>query len=128
MHILDYLEQRPESPETELMWYLHNFFTTYPGIQATIHFNTPFYTANRWLIYNSLQKKGGIEVCFVMANRFENALELLDFKKRKQVAGIYYQTVADIDELQLDRLVQEALRVDGLLIPAAKKRKTSRNK
>lgn len=112
MHILDYLETRPDSDETALMWYFHNLLTTYPELTPVIHFNTPFYTANRWLCYVSLQKKGGIELCFVHANKFENHLEYLDFKKRKQVAGITYKNTGEINEEIIDILMQEALTVD----------------
>lgn len=103
----------PESEESELIWYLHNFISTYPNIKPVIHFNTPFYTSNRWLIYLSLQKKGGIEVCFVQARYFSNHLELLDFKKRKQVAGITFKSITEINLMVLDDLISEALRVDN---------------
>lgn len=76
-------------------------------------FNTPFYTRRKWLIYLSRMKKGGYEVCFVHANRFTKHIELLDFKKRKQVAGITYQNVSDINEEVLDMLISEAVGVDN---------------
>lgn len=78
-------------------------------------FNTPFYTANKWMCYLSIQKKGGVELCFVHAKWFNAYLELLDFKKRKQVAGIFYSRVEDIDEVIIDQMVVEAIRVDNEL-------------
>lgn len=73
------------------------------------------------MCYLSLQKKGGVEVCFVHAKWFNAHLEHLDFKKRKQVAGIFYKTVDDIEVVVLDELLTEALRVDDML--SVKKRK-----
>lgn len=121
MHILDYLEQMPDTNEARLFHYLHNLISTYPGISSKVMFNTPFYTANKWMCYLSLQKKGGVELCFVHAKWFNNHLEHLDFKKRKQVAGIFYKTVDEIDADVLDKLMVEALRVDGILL--AKRRR-----
>lgn len=120
MHLLDYLEKMPDTNEARLFHYLHNLISTYPGITGKVMFNTPFYTAKKWMCYLSLQKKGGVEVCFVHAKWFNAHLEHLDFKKRKQVAGIFYQTVEDIDEVVLDKLLVEALSVDEKM--AVKKR------
>ena len=120
MHVLDYLEKLPETEEGKIFHYLHNLISTYPGMKSKVMFNTPFYTRNRWLCYLSSQKKGGIELCFVYANRFQQHFELLDFKKRKQVAGITYHNLKDIKEKVLDMLMKEALEVDERIKPKKK--------
>ncbi len=122
MHILDYLERIPETEEGKIFHYLHNILSTYPNIVPKVHFNTPFYTRHRWLAYLSTQKSGGVELCFVHAHLFSNHLEWLDFKKRKQVAGITYLKVEDINEEIVDQLMQEALMVDDRIKPKSKKR------
>ncbi len=123
MHILEYLEKIPETEEGKIFQYLHNILSTYPDIVPKVHFNTPFYTRNRWMAYLSTQKNGGVELCFVHANRFTQHLEHLDFKKRKQVAGIYYQTEKDIEIDVVDKLMQEALKVDDSIKPKGKKKR-----
>lgn len=122
MHILDYLEKLPDTPQAGLMKYLHHFIASYPDVKSKVMFSTPFYTRHRWMIYSSKQKDGSIELCFVNAISFQHHLELLDFKKRKQVAGINYRTVSDVDEEVLDLLIQEALATDDRLKPKSKKK------
>lgn len=121
MHILDYLEKIPETEEGKIVHYLHNLISSYPGIITKVHFNSPFYTKNRWVCYLGIKKTGGVELGFVMANQFSKHLVppwmTLDFKKRKQVAGITYYKVEDIDVEIIDLLMQEALLVDDRMKP-----------
>ena len=120
MHVLDYLEKLPETEEGKIFHYLHNLISTYPGMKSKVMFNTPFYTRNRWLCYLSAEKKGGVELGFVYANQFKKHIELLDFKKRKQVASITYYYVKDINAELLDLLMNEALEVDERIKPKKK--------
>jgi alkyl hydroperoxide reductase subunit AhpC len=87
-------------------------------------FSTPFYTGNKWMIYLSKQKNEGLELCFVQAKHFVQHKEWLDFKKRKQVAGITFHYIGDINEEVVDLLITEALRVDKLLPQAKTTQKT----
>lgn len=112
MHILDYIEELPDTPQSELMKYLHHFLSSYQELNVKVMFTTPFYTRNKWMIYLSKQKDGSIEVCFVQAIQFKKYQELLDFKKRKQVGGITYSSIQDISEDVLDLLISEALVTD----------------
>lgn len=123
MHILDYLEKLPDTEDGKIFSQLHSLLSTYPGVVSKIHFNTPFYTRFRWMVYVSSQIKGGVELCFVHASKFENHKESLDFKKRKQVGGIFYATADDIDAELIDLLMQEALRVDEKIKPKKVKNK-----
>lgn len=123
MHILDYIENLPNDPQSELMKYLHHFLSSYPELNVKVMFSTPFYTRNKWMIYLNKLKDGKLEVCFVQAVQFKNHLELLDFKKRKQVGGITYSRVEDIDEEVLDLLVSEAISTDERIKSPLKKTK-----
>jgi hypothetical protein len=124
MHILDYLDELPITPQAEMLRYLHHFISSYPGIQSKVMFSTPFYTGNKWMIYLSKQKNEGLELCFVQAKHFVQHKEWLDFKKRKQVAGITFHYIGDINEEVVDLLITEALRVDKLLPQAKTTQKT----
>lgn len=112
MNIIDFFEEQPENKQTELLFALHQFISTYPGVNAVIHFTTPFYTRKRWMIYLSKRKDGSVEVCFVQARWFIHQKEALDFKKRKQVAGITFHFADQINYNLLHELITEALRVD----------------
>lgn len=122
MHVLDYLEKLPETKEGKIFRYLHNLISTYPDMKSKIMFNSPFYIRNRWVCYLSAKKKGGVELCFVYANMFQQHFELLEFKKRKQVAGITYYKVEDINVEVLDMLILEALAVDERIKPKKKRK------
>jgi len=121
MHILDYIENLPNNSQSDTIKYLHQFIASYPDIKSKIMFTTPFYTRNKWLMYSNKLKNGTVELCFVNAKLFTNHLEYLDFKKRKQVAGITYKQVTDIDENVVDLLINEAIRVDNLFKSTFKK-------
>jgi hypothetical protein len=122
MHALDYLDQLPNSPEGKIFRFLHHLLSTYPEINTRIHFNTPFYTRHRWMVYVSGLKKGGVEICFVQASLYSKHQELLDFKKRKQVGGITYFKVEEIDVKVIDLLMTEAIETDEKTKPKSKKK------
>ncbi len=52
-------------------------------------------------------------MCFVRARALSNTQGLLDFKDRSEVAGVFFETVKDIQMELLTELVIEALLVDA---------------
>lgn len=121
MHILDYIEGLPDNPQGALMKYLHHFLSSYPELNTKVMFSTPFYTRNRWMIYLNKLKDGSLEVCFVQANQFSKHKELLDFKKRKQVAGITYCNKEEVNADVLNQLIMEAFDTDDRLKRTSKR-------
>lgn len=111
-----------EGAQREIMLYLHQMITSFPGVIAKIRYQIPFYDYQSWMCYLNPQKKGGVELAFTRANELSNANGLLSFKGRKQVAGITYSTVSEIDEATLRVVLQEAMLLNEA-IPYASKRK-----
>lgn len=104
---------------------LHDLMMTHPEVTHKIRYKIPFYFRKSWICYINPIKKDGIELCFLRANELSNASGLLDFKKRKQVAGV---SIFDHKEIPLESIVeviQEALLLDEEIkyVPPAKKKR-----
>jgi len=67
---------------------LHDLMMTFPEVTTKIRYKIPFYYRKSWICYINPIKKDGIEFCFLRANELSNESGLLDFKKRKQIAGV----------------------------------------
>jgi hypothetical protein len=108
---LDYIDRRG-GEEARIMRVLHELMTSFPAVSSKIRYTVPFYGQHSWICYLSPQKKGGVEMCFVRARALSNARDLLDFKDRSEVAGVFFETVRDIPMELVTELVMEALLVD----------------
>ena len=114
MTVIDFL-YRQEGHQRQLFLQLHSFIMGYGhGIQSSIKYKIPFYSLTKSMCYISPQKKGGVEVVFWNAVKMTKSLPLLDKKKRKWFAGISYNHIDEVDFEVLDKIIQEAVSVDGL--------------
>jgi len=106
-----------EEPLRSILDYLHHLVLHLaPDIEHTIKWKVPYYSVFNAILYiNPIKKKsGGVEICFARAKRFENGIELLDFKNRKAVGGYTVQSLECVNEEALTLLILEAIRVDEL--------------
>jgi len=110
------------SNQQAIFQFLHDILITYPMIETKIRYKVPFYFCKSWVCYINPIKGNGVELAFLRANEFSYTIPFLDFKDRKQVAGITYHTLSDINEEVLHQVLEEALMIDDL-IPYASKRK-----
>ncbi|MEO9805511.1 MAG: DUF1801 domain-containing protein [Reichenbachiella sp.] len=120
--ILDYISGL-ESPQKEIMTILDQMFHANDRMSSKIRFKVPFYYQKSWVCYLNPIKKGGVELCFIRANELSNENQLLDFKDRKQVAGISYFSIEEIDQRALNQVIQEALILDETVKYASKRKK-----
>ena len=67
-----------------------------------------------------------MELAFVRANELSNEQGLLDFKGRKQVAGVEFGSVKEIPSEVLWEVVQEAILLDETTPYASKRKKSGR--
>lgn len=102
---------------------LHGFLTTFPEMQCKLRYKIPFYDRKSWICYISPLKKGGIELCFTRASELSNEQGLLEFKDRKQVAGITIAPGEHIPKDSLRELINEALILDEEVPYSARKKK-----
>ncbi len=113
-----------EQSETQvaIIEYLNDFLLSYPEVQRKIRFKIPFYFRKSWITYINPVKPKAIELAFLRANEIPEIQPYLDFKKRKQVAGLTIASVDDIDEEIIHLLFSCAYEHDDL-VPYRSKRK-----
>lgn len=122
MSCLEYIEARA-GKQQRILLVLHEIITSLPQVTDKIRYKIPFYDRKSWVCYLNPLKEGGVELCFLHGNELSNEQGLLDFKGRKQVAGISYFAVSDIREEPLLEILQEALLLDEEHSSVAKKKK-----
>ncbi len=112
-----------ESPQREIAQYLNDLIQGFPEISGKIRYKIPFYYRKSWICYLNPVKGSGIELAFTRANELSNAQGLLNFKNRKQVAGITIYQLDDIDENVILEVLQEAIILDETIKYASKRSK-----
>jgi len=108
--------------QREIMLYFHDLLAHQLELEAKIRYKIPFYYHKSWICYLNPIKNGGVELAFLRAYELSNHQGLLDFKGRKQVAGISFSNVDEIPRDHIYEIIQEALLLDES-IPYTSKRK-----
>lgn len=106
-----------KEPTKSILDYLHHLMLHLaPDIEHTLKWKVPYYSSHKAILYiNPIKKKkGGVEICFARARKFEKGQELLDFKDRKTVGGYTVLSLEEINEDAINMLILEAVRVDEL--------------
>lgn len=114
-----------EGNQKALLQYFHRLMMDQPGVVSKIRYQIPFYYRKSWICYLNPVKKGGIELAFLRGNELSNEQGLLDFRGRKQVAGIVFNQLAGIPEEAVMEMIQEALLLDEEIAYASKRKKKS---
>lgn len=116
-----------EGSQREIFSYLDHLIMSHPGVTSGIRYRVPFYFRKTWFCYlNPLKgKKKGLEMSFIRGNELPNSSGLLQFKGRKQVAGIEITDLRQYSEETLRELIMEALILDEEKKYASKRTKNS---
>lgn len=101
-----------EAEQLQITMYLHELMLQEFGMTCKLRFGIPFYDINRWIVYVKPLKMAGVELCFLHGKWMKDELDLLDTKGRKQVKGVTYLKLTDIDEHTLIATLQEAVKLD----------------
>lgn len=97
----------------EILYFLHDLILShFPEMEAKIRYRIPFYFRKSWICYLNPVKPAGVELVFTRANELSNAQGLLDFKDRKQVAGITFTAIPDTIIESLLEVLAEAVLLD----------------
>jgi len=108
----DFIESCENAAQRAVLEHLHELLLSVPGIRATLRYRIPFYDCHSWICYLNPDKTGGVELAFTRANELSNEQGLLDFRGRKQVAGVVFHLVRDIPDEVVVEIVSEALLLD----------------
>lgn len=111
MTVEDYISNF-EDQQLKILIFLHELLKSYPEVDDKLRFKVPFYFRKSWICYLNPVKNNGIELAFLRANELSNDQGLLDFKKRKQVAGLTFYQTKDIPVDLVHEIFQEALILD----------------
>ena len=91
---------------------LHEFLLIIPDISTKLRYKIPFYYRKSWICYINPLKNHGIELAFTRANELSNTSGILDFKDRKQVAGISLFDPKQIPFQAINEILDEAILLD----------------
>lgn len=105
-----------------LVKYFHDLLELEYGLRAKIRYGIPFYDGKSWICYLNPLQEPAIEVAFTRGNELINHHDILDFKGRKQVAGLEINKL-DLSVIEIvEMLIQDAIALD-LEKPYLSKRK-----
>ncbi len=111
MRAIDFiLSQRDK--QQEIMLILHEFLLEHEQFTAKISYGIPFYYRKRWVCYLNPTKDQGVELAFTRANELSDEGGLLDFRGRKQVAGLVLYESDEIPLTAIQSLLEEAIELD----------------
>ncbi|MEO1261808.1 MAG: DUF1801 domain-containing protein [Bacteroidota bacterium] len=119
--VLSYIYNLAE-PQKSIMEHLHNLISISPEVTYKIRYRIPFYYRKSWICYLNPVKNNGVELAFVRANELSNENGLLDFKDRKQVAGVIYYNIKEIQTEPLVEVLEEAFLLDENVKYASKRK------
>lgn len=101
-----------EGEQQKLLQYFYDFLSSFPEIRVVMKWNIPVYIRKKQICYVNPLKNGGVELCFNRGHFISDENNLLQKKGRKQIEGITFQKIAEIDEEILYEIVQEAILLD----------------
>lgn len=101
-----------ESEQRAFFEYLDELISGFPEMESKIRYKIPFYYRKSWICYTNPLKSGGVELCFLRANELGNASGILNFKDRKQVAGIEITDMKTIPDASIREILMEAIMLD----------------
>lgn len=101
-----------ESDQLDLCSYLHDVMLHKYNMSCKLRYGIPFYDLNKWLVYIKPLKQGGVELCFLHGRWMKDEQGLLKSNGRKQIKGVVYAALTDIDEEALFAAIDEAVVLD----------------
>ncbi|MGB1247892.1 MAG: DUF1801 domain-containing protein [Chitinophagales bacterium] len=109
--------------QQKMVRFFDEWFVDDLKLTSKIRYKIPFYYLNSWICYINPVKENKIELAFLRGNELSNHQKILDFRDRKQVAGIVYENVKEIDKKIINEVIQEAIWLDQTKKYASKRKK-----
>ena len=115
-----YIDQLPAN-QKPIMLFLDELLRDFPGVTSKLRYKIPFYYKRSWICYLNPITQNGVELAFIRGNELSNEQGVLDFKQRKQVAGIALYQLDDLPLTSINEVINEALLLDEM-VPYSSKR------
>jgi len=114
--VSDYIFQQ-QGNQKEILLYFHDWFTNELKLTSKIRCKIPFYDKRSWICYLNPTTGRKVELAFIRGNELSNEHGILNFKDRKQIAGIEFENLENIPFQAINEIIQEAILLDekGLL-------------
>lgn len=100
-----------EGERLKILQYLNDVLVNEYGLFSKVKYKAPFYYGKSWICYLSI-KKDAVELAFTRGNELSNTQGILEHHDRKQVAGITYGSLNEVDKYVLDEILLEAITLD----------------
>jgi len=112
-----------ENDQRAILLLLHDLLVNQLNLDDKIRFKIPFYYGKTWICYLNPIKTHAVELAFIRGNELSNAQGILNSKGRKQVYGISFEKVKDIDLPCLEEVLHEAMLLDETTPYKSKRKK-----
>lgn len=112
--IMAFVEEQ-NTPQRDILLFLHTYLTAQPDIQPKIRYKIPFYFRKSWVCYLNNVKNNGVELAFIRGRELADEGGILSANGRKMVKGITFHSVRDISIEKIDLILQEALLLDDTM-------------
>lgn len=104
--------RRYDGDQRAVLDYFHRYLTEELELTDKVRWNIPFYYHYSWICYLNPTKDDRVELAFLRGRELSSEQGLLNFRERKQIAGVIFGSVGDIPEEAVRQVIQEALIVD----------------
>jgi hypothetical protein len=101
-----------EDDQRKVLFYFHELLTNEFNLQVKIRYKIPFYYGKTWICYLNPLKSGKVELVFIRGNELSDDQNILDYKDRKQVRGVAFGNLAEIQKSLIEEVIQEAILLD----------------
>jgi hypothetical protein len=98
--------------QQSIMHAIDNEIIALPGMVMKERYKLPFYYGRSWICYLNPVKNDAVELAFTRGNELSNAHRILDFRDRKQIAGIVCTELAALPWPAIRDTLFEAIALD----------------
>ena len=109
--VLDFIFQQEEK-QKEILLYFHDLFIHELNLASKIRYKIPFYDGTSWICYLNPKKSGSVELAFIRGRELSDQHQLLDSKKRKQIAGIEFRSLSEVPFEAIHEIINKAVLLD----------------
>ncbi len=105
--LIDYADHW-NSDQSAMIRLVHELWLDLPGVTGKLRYKIPFYYRTTWMAYTQAAAGGGVEIAFIRGKDLIGLGHNLDFKCRKQIAGITFYNLKQMDIPEVKAMMMDA--------------------